>query len=481
MAERVPLSRAARLVGVSRAVLQRRIREGSLPSFEGAVRLEDLLRAFPGTATSDESEIARTEALKERAFGRRLLERALPDKEVLAARIGELAHDLAEVRARAARLAALLERVRERLSGHPLGQWLARELEAPMSEDERDLIASEALLKVVSPHVKLLPGGEEFFVEGGDSVLEAALRAGLALNYGCSIGNCGECKARIVAGRVRRLRPHDYRLSEAEKAAGWVLLCCVTPLTDIVAEAAVAHGAGDIPIQRLTAHVRRREPLGEAMALIELQTPRTQRLRFLAGQGARISLGGTSALWPIASCPCEERRLHLHVPRLPGNVFSDYVYERLRLGEAVEVEGPYGDFVLREGPPRPLVFVALSWQGFAPVKSVIEHAIAQEAADRIDLWWIGASERDLYHPKLCRSWADALDGFRYLCDIAGAGLHSQVRSALAAAVARLWPTLAEPLAREFYVAGDEAAVAACCEVLAERGIAQERIVAWKGS
>ncbi|MCK7580126.1 MAG: 2Fe-2S iron-sulfur cluster-binding protein [Chromatiales bacterium] len=60
-------------------------------------------------------------------------------------------------------------------------------------------------MRVMVAHVHLLPSRHEFFVEGSDTLLEAALRAGLALNYGCSNGNCGAVPgARGVAARSRR-------------------------------------------------------------------------------------------------------------------------------------------------------------------------------------------------------------------------------------------------------------------------------------
>src|SRR5512147_2241968 len=200
------VSRAARLAGVTRGVLQKKIRDGELASFEGMVRAEDLVRAFPEAQLEDNAELARVGRIKERAFARRVYERALPDKEVLAARLGALGLELAEAKARAARLQALLGELGRRLEGQALGAWLGRELETGMasSEDERQLLAQEGVMRVMTPHVKLVPGGEEFFVEGADTVLDAALHAGLGMAYGCSAGNCGECKARVLAGSVKQ-------------------------------------------------------------------------------------------------------------------------------------------------------------------------------------------------------------------------------------------------------------------------------------
>ena len=95
----------------------------------------------------------------------------------------------------------------------------------------------------MTAHVQIKPSGREFFVDGNDSLLEAALRAGLSLDYGCSIGSCGKCKARVLSGQVHRTRHSDYALTAAEKNAGVVLVCCDTAVGHLVLEAREAHSA----------------------------------------------------------------------------------------------------------------------------------------------------------------------------------------------------------------------------------------------
>ena len=170
------------------------------------------------------------------------------------------------------------------------------------AEDEREVLAKDGVMRVMAPHVKIVPGGQEFFVQGADTVLEAALHAGLAIAYGCSSGSCGECKARVVAGRLKKVRHYDFRLTEAEKLQGCALLCCHTALTDLVIEAKVARGAAEIPPQSITAHVRKMEHLSEDVMLLEVLTPRTSRLRFLAGR-ALVRLGSETP--GRSPAPCE--------------------------------------------------------------------------------------------------------------------------------------------------------------------------------
>ncbi|HZM36468.1 MAG TPA: 2Fe-2S iron-sulfur cluster-binding protein, partial [Burkholderiales bacterium] len=377
---------------------------GELAAFEGMVSEEDLLRAYPEARLEDNAVLERLEAIKEAAFARRVRERVLPSAEVLMARLAELEHYRAIVQELQARL-----RAPEGSAG--LIEWLQQRL-APAAPGGAPLLAQDSLLRIMSAHVQVRPSGHEFFVDGNDSLLEAALRAGLSLDYGCSAGSCGKCKGRVVSGQVHRLRHSDYAFTAAEKAAGMVLMCCHTAATDLVIEAREAHGAADMPLQTIDARVKALSPMGEDMRLLHLQTPRTNRLRFLAGQSVLLSLGGGTASFPVASCPCDERNLHFHVRRRAGDPFAERIFAGLKDVDTVRIEGPRGEFVLDEESTRPLVFVAFD-TGFAPIKSLIEHAMALDASESLHLYWIAGGEGGHYLDNLCRSWNDALDNFRY--------------------------------------------------------------------
>lgn len=262
--------------------------------------------------------------------------------------------------------------------------------------------------------ITILPSGRSFPSEGSSTLLEAGLHSGLALGYGCSNGNCGECLAKIVSGDVRKVRHHDYVISEEKRNNGHVLMCCNTAVSDVVLEAPEAQSSKEIPTQEITARVRSIEVLNNDVALLHLKTPRTQRLRFLAGQ--QVKLGGENlpeATHPIGSCPCDDMNLHFQIPRLTDDRFSDYVFNHIKKGDPVNIVGPVGDFVLNENSARPLVFIA--WHtGFAPVRSLIEHAMSLEIAASIQLVWMTRRKTDRYQDNLCRSWQDAFDNFHYL-------------------------------------------------------------------
>lgn len=457
MSQLLNLARAARLIGVPRGILQQYIREGKLVSFDGMVSTDALLAVFPGSSFDDDPVFERISRIKEEAFGKRVRERMLPDREVLSARLFEQSRELADLRHHLERYHALVVKTRKKLESllprleiADLAKWLDHELEETLvTEGPDELDAIEGYMRIVSAHVKLQPSGHEFFAEGADTLLEAALRSGLALNYGCSSGNCGLCKARVASGKTTCVRHHDYRFSEAEKSMGYILTCSHAAVTDVVLEALEAVHPGDIPQQEIEAKVRAVDTLGDDLVRLHLQTPRSSRLRFLAGQSVSLTSGEYVREYPIASCPCDDRNLEFHIPA------SDDMLSGLKKGDAVNVHGPYGEFVLREDTGREPLFIAFG-AGFAPVKSLIEHAMALDIFASIRLYRVSST----YLSNLCRAWADALDNFTHAAVDSDAFLCEDL------------PDLAE---HDVYVAGPADFVEATRQRLRSVGLPETRL------
>jgi CDP-4-dehydro-6-deoxyglucose reductase len=426
MSQMLNLARAAHLVGVPRGVLQRMIGAGEIASFDGLIAVAELQRAFPTAALDDSGAFERVQTIRDEAFGRRLRERVLPSPEVLAQRLFAQSQELADLRRYLGAYHDLVVATSERIGklaardGRllPLAEFVRSGLKRVLdSEPANPLDAMANMMQVISAQVTVRPSGHQFIVEGNDSILQAGLKAGLRLGYGCGTGSCGLCKARIVSGETRPVQVSDLRLSEQERQQGYALLCSHTAVTDLVIESLEAQGPADIPPQELVASVRAVTDLGPHTRLLHLQTPRSNRLRFLAGQLVTLGVAGLGddieQTVALASCPCDERNLHVHLGRddegpLAAALFAD----RIRVGGSVGVRGPVGDFVLEADSPRPLVFAACD-TGFGPIKSLIEHAMAGEQVESFALHWLATSGDGHYLDNQCRAWAAAYDHFSY--------------------------------------------------------------------
>lgn len=427
MAHWVSVWRAAQLVGVPRGVLQQRVRRGEIELHDGLVSTDALLKLYPQVELEAQGLFERVTQIREDAFARRLRERLLPSQEVLAQRLFRQGQELADTQRHLQRYHALVIALREQIRAlraagddermnhleRQLNDGLARAL-ATEPVDMLDVM--DDVLKVVSAQVTLRPSGHQFTVEGHDTLLQAGLKAGLKLNYGCGNGSCGLCKVRVMDGEVARTMPTDCPITETERAQGIVLACAHTAASaELTLETLEAAGPGDIAPQSLVATVRSVRPLGPDTVQLHLQTPRTHRLRFLAGQSVTLGLVGPDGhdaqrTHPVASCPCDDRNLHFYIARDEADPLSARLFAgAVKPGAPMGVHGPAGDFVLADGA-RPLVFAACD-TGFAPVKSLIEHAMSLDAAPSMALFWLATRPDGHFMGNLCRSWSEALDGF----------------------------------------------------------------------
>jgi CDP-4-dehydro-6-deoxyglucose reductase len=265
----------------------------------------------------------------------------------------------------------------------------------------------------MSVTVTLSPSDHRFVVEKGETILESALRSGLAPEYGCTNGTCGECKARVVSGEISEIRFHDYVLGEAEKRMGYTLLCSATAVQDTVIEALEAARPEDIPVQKVRARVQTLDRIRDDLMILDLKVQRGRILRFLAGQHVQLALKRLAPRkLPVASCHCDGLNLQFHLRREADDGFSAYVFERLERSDKLDVKGPWGKFMLQLNSERPMIFLAYD-TAFAPIKSIIEHAINLELSQEMHLYWCVPGDDPPYMHNYCRSLTDALDCFFY--------------------------------------------------------------------
>jgi CDP-4-dehydro-6-deoxyglucose reductase, E3 len=262
--------------------------------------------------------------------------------------------------------------------------------------------------------VRLEPSGRTFTVEAGETILEAALRQGVGLPYGCRNGACGACKSSLRSGEISYGQHQERAISPQEKAAGKALTCCTKPLSDLVLEVRELSSLKDLAIRTLPARVEKVEMPAEDVALLYLKLPASERLQFLAGQYVDILMkDGKRRSYSMANAPHDDQHLQLHVRRTPGGAFSKYVFEEMKERAIVRFEGPLGSFYLREDSDKPMILVA-GGTGFAPVKAVIEHAFHQGIDRPMVLYWGVRSLRDLYMPDLPVQWEREHSNFSFI-------------------------------------------------------------------
>ena len=194
---------------------------------------------------------------------------------------------------------------------------------------------------------------------------------------------------------------------------GYVLMCCNTAVTDLTLEAGEADEPMDLPEQTLDASVSGLQQLNDETILLHLRTSSSENFRFFAGQKSTLTTSeDISSTLSIISCPCDGQNLYFIAQKQRNAPRAIEFYESLQTGNKVKVTGPHGQFFLRTGSTRPSIFIACD-DGFAPIKSLIEHAISIDRIKAFHLYRIGSTETPTYYHNLCRSWEDAFENFNY--------------------------------------------------------------------
>lgn len=264
------------------------------------------------------------------------------------------------------------------------------------------------------------PSGRTITAEPAETILEAALRQGLSLSYGCRNGSCGTCKGRIVQGSVDYGAYDESVLTELEKSQGSALFCCARPLSDLEIECREIEAVKDIRIRTMPCRVHKLEHVASDVMIIYLKLPANERLQFLPGQYIDILMkDGQRRSFSLANAPRDDEFLQLHARNYAGGVFSEYVFSRMKEKDILRFEGPLGSFFLYDPPKNnaPIIFLA-GGTGFAPVKSMLEHIFHTENTPFIDnkmiLYWGTRTREGLYLDDLAKKWETENPNFTYV-------------------------------------------------------------------
>jgi CDP-4-dehydro-6-deoxyglucose reductase len=261
--------------------------------------------------------------------------------------------------------------------------------------------------------VKVEPSGHTFAVEEGETVLAAALRHKYAFPYGCRNGYCGACKGLLVSGEI------DYAkdtpgLSDEDRANNMSLLCQAIPRSDLVVQVHLLSSSNEIVVKKYPCRVVKKEQLNHDVVLLKVKLPVTERMQFFAGQYLDILLpDGRRRSFSIANPPHDDEFIELHIRHIDGGDFTSYVFDSMAEKTVLRIEGPLGAFYLREDSDRPLIFMA-GGTGFAPIKGIIEHALAEKIDRPIHLYWGARTKGDLYMHELARQWAEQNSNVSYV-------------------------------------------------------------------
>lgn len=252
--------------------------------------------------------------------------------------------------------------------------------------------------------ITLVPAQQVLAAEDGETVLDAALRAGLNLPHSCKGGHCSSCRARVLSGQVRYLAGRPLGLTEDEERSGYALLCqahAVSPEVTVEIHE-IRPPSNENQIRSLPCRIEQMRELAPAVMAVFLRLPAAEPFNFMAGQYLDIMLPqNRRRSFSIANPPHDAQLIELHIRRVAGGEFTQQLFTGMKEKTLLRIEGPLGQFWFREDSPRPALLIG-GGTGYAPLRAMLKSLLERGDRRPLHLYWGAQTRADLYEDDLIR-------------------------------------------------------------------------------
>lgn len=228
-------------------------------------------------------------------------------------------------------------------------------------------------------------------VKHRQTLLEAALEAGLDYPFSCGAGSCTTCKTKLIQGEYKDLSDMSLVLTEDDMKKGYILACQAIPKSDLIITLEPDESkefSGEVSGYRKLTH-----------DIVEVKIKLAEKIRYTAGQYADLAVSGVkgSRSYSFASAPGAgggNVEVTFHLRLVPGGEMTTWFHEKDRTGEKVKLRGPRGTFGWREQKSNLLCIAGGS--GMAPIKGMLEDAAQKKMTKRIVYLFGARTNADLY-------------------------------------------------------------------------------------
>jgi xylene monooxygenase electron transfer component len=322
--------------------------------------------------------------------------------------------------------------------------------------------------------VRLVPSGKETSCPADQSLLDSCIQAGIPVPYNCRSGECGECMASLLSGRVHELPGADPAVfTDAHRREGNILTCMCFPRSPITLDLPLQAEAPSIRPDTFNVMVQRVERLTPTIFGVTVETP--WPIEYRAGQCFEWVLPGIAPNRKYSAAnPPGDDHIDFHVRIYPGGKVGDFLAGTVLTGQAMQLIGPFGNFGLSSNQWRPAVCVA-GGTGLAPILASLENAFAHGDTRPIRFFFGARRQHELYCLDKLQSWSAHIPNFSYVPVLSEEPAESGWTGKRGLVTGTLAQELGDVFGLEAYICGPPAMIDAAHAVLEESGVPPEDI------
>jgi Na+-transporting NADH:ubiquinone oxidoreductase subunit F len=324
----------------------------------------------------------------------------------------------------------------------------------------------------------LINEDKELVVKGGSPLLFSMMDEGIFIPSACGgRGTCAYCKVKILEGGGPVLPTETPYLTQNELKENVRLSCQVKVKTDIRME---------IPeefflIKEFTVKVEKIEDLTTDIKGLHLMILSPEEgITFKPGQYIQLQVPKYELIkepeyraYSISSSVEDHLKLELVITKVPGGAVSTYVHDYMKEGEELLINGPYGDFYLRESN-RDILLIATG-SGLAPIKSILHQIEREQIQRKTTLFFGGRRRRDLYYYEELKELEHKISKFTFVPTLSRPTEEDRWEVERGRVTDLIEKYIPENVPVEAYICGAPAMVESCEELLKKKGIPEEMI------
>jgi phenol hydroxylase P5 protein len=244
------------------------------------------------------------------------------------------------------------------------------------------------------------PLGRSIEVDDGQTILDAALRAGLFLPHACGQGYCGTCKITVTEGEIDHGNASNFALMDYEREEGKCLACCARLESDTVIEVEIEsdEDSKNLPVQDYQGVVSRIETLTPTIKGVWIKLDNNAVFDFQAGQYINLALPGEMGVraFSLASAPSSANEIELNIRIVPGGAGTGWIHKEMKVGDRIRWTGPYGRFYVHKSADLPSLFLA-GGSGLSSPRSMLLDLLEAGSSRPITLVYGARNQSELYY------------------------------------------------------------------------------------
>lgn len=311
-------------------------------------------------------------------------------------------------------------------------------------------------------------------VMGGETVLNSLSNKKIFLPSSCGgKGTCGTCKFQLIEGGTPIKPIEKSFINKKEEAEGVRLSCQVKVESDL----RITLPPGLLDAQIYKSKVVGLEDLTYDIKRVRFELIEPNHIDFKPGQFVQIKVPGIEVVraYSIASDSEDKNHLELMIRQVTKGAATTFVHKALMIGDKIDIDGPFGDFYLREDSKKDIICIA-GGSGMAPIKSIL-YKLKQQGMPRKVKYFFGArTQNDLFLTEELMQLSKDYPNFEYIPALSHADDDKDWKGE------KGWITdvvrnIAGDLSNsEAYLCGSPGMIDACIKVLKELNMSEDDIL-----